>query len=196
MTVNLNTMRKSIDNNELNSSRPSPFKTMYLMASSPLNNRGNLMKPPEFSVVMSILPKWISVYRGTKSNNQEDKKSGLVITNNTLLFKNENIKQCCNFLKDLSKTKVLRYLKVMILNFALRAFNFNFYKKNLTTHQNYLSFPRGNSFLKQTLFYSLYEVSIGFDGTVFSKNDVGGHVWMRRQKNFRGRDLPGMMPCI
>ena len=57
MTVNLNTMRKSIDNNELNSSQPSPFRTRYFMASSPLNNGGNQMKLPVFFVVMSILLK-------------------------------------------------------------------------------------------------------------------------------------------
>ena len=34
--------------------------------------------------------------------------------------------------------------------------------------KNYLSFPSGKSFLKQMLFHSLYEVSIGFCGTVFS----------------------------
>ena len=69
ITVNLNAMRRSIDNNKLNSSWLSPFKTRYFMASpphpSPLNNWGNLIKPPECFVVMSIL-KWISVYRGDK----------------------------------------------------------------------------------------------------------------------------------
>ena len=48
---------------------------------------------------------------------------------------------------------------------------FIFYKKNITLPlppQNYLSFPRGKSFLKQMLFHSLYEVNIGFGGTVFS----------------------------
>ena len=68
----------------------------------------------------------------------------------------------------MSKTKVLRYLKVLISKFCPVPFNFNFYKKNITTHQNYLSFPRGKSFLKQMLFHSLYEVSIEFGGAFFS----------------------------
>ena len=34
--------------------------------------------------------------------------------------------------------------------------------------QNYLSFPRGKSFLNQMLFHSSYKVSIGFGGAVFS----------------------------
>ena len=58
--------------------------------------------------------------------------------------------------------------KSWFLYFALQTFNFNFYKKNITTPQNYLSFPRGKSFLKQMLFHSLYEANIGFGGTVFS----------------------------
>ena len=49
----------------------------------------------------------------------------------------------------------------------MRAFHFNFYKKNIINPQNYLSFPSGKSFLKQMLFNSLYKVSIGFGGTVF-----------------------------
>ena len=40
--------------------------------------------------------------------------------------------------------------------------------KNITTRQNYLSFPRGKSFLNQMLFHSSYKVSIGFGGAVFS----------------------------
>ena len=55
-------------------------------------------------------------------------------------------------------------------------FNFNFYKKNIWA-KNYLSFPSGKSFLKQMLFHSLYKVSIGFGGTFFSENDIGG-TWL------------------
>ena len=40
-----------------------------------------------------------------------------------------------------------------------------FVRRILPPPQNYLSFPRGKSFLKQMLFHSLYEVSIGFGGT-------------------------------
>ena len=49
------------------------------------------------------------------------------------------------------------------------------------TPQNYLSFLRGKSFLKQMLFHSLCEISIGFVGTLFLKNDID--VWMGGQKN-------------
>ena len=40
-----------------------------------------------------------------------------------------------------------------------------FVRRILPPPQNYLSFPRGKLFLKQMLFHSLYEVSIGFGGT-------------------------------
>ena len=73
------------------------------------------------------------------------------------------------------------------------AFNFNFYKKNITTTQNYLSFLSGKSFLKQMLYHSLYEVSIRYGGTVFSYNDVGRRLEWEDKKKFRG-DLPCMMP--
>ena len=86
----------------------------------------------------------------------------------------------------MSKTKILRYWKLWFLNFTLQTFNFNFYKKNITTSQNYLSFPSGNSFLKQMLFHSLYKVSIGSGGTVFSYNDVGGTCLNGGQKEFKG----------
>ena len=55
----------------------------------------------------------------------------------------------------------------MISEFCF-AGNFNFYKRILPPTQNYLSFPRGESFLKQIPFHNLYEVNIGFGGTVFS----------------------------
>ena len=48
------------------------------------------------------------------------------------------------------------------------------------TPQNYLSFLRGKSILKQMLFHSLCEISIGFVGTLFLKNDID--VWMGGQK--------------
>ena len=48
------------------------------------------------------------------------------------------------------------------------------------TPQNYLSFLGGKSFLKQMLFHSLCEISIGFVGTLFLKNDTD--VWMGGQK--------------
>ena len=54
------------------------------------------------------------------------------------------------------------------------AFNFNFCKKNITIPQNYLSFPRGKSFLKEMLFHSLYKVSTGFGRAVFLKIMLGG----------------------
>ena len=44
-------------------------------APSPLNNGGNVMKPPEFFVVMSIFLIWmrgITVYGVTKSNNLKE----------------------------------------------------------------------------------------------------------------------------
>ena len=40
-----------------------------------------------------------------------------------------------------------------------------FVRRILPPPQNYLSFPRGKSFLKQMLFHSLYEVSTEFGGT-------------------------------
>ena len=73
------------------------------------------------------------------------------------------------------KTKVWRYLKVLISKFCT-AFNFNFYKKSITTTQNCSSFARGKLFLKQMLFHSLYKVSIGFGGRVFSKKMILGNV--------------------
>ena len=56
------------------------------------------------------------------------------------------------------------------------AFNFNFYKKSITTTQNCLSFASGKLFLKQMLFHSLYKDSIGFGGRVFSKKMILGNV--------------------
>ena len=52
--------------------------------------------------------------------------------------------------------------------------------------QNYLSYARSKSFLKQMLFHSLYEVSIEFSGTVFSENDVVGTCLNGGQKNQLG----------
>ena len=48
-----------------------------------------------------------------------------------------------------------------------RAFNFNFYEKNITTSRNYSSFARVKSFPKQILFHSLCEVRVRFGWTVF-----------------------------
>ena len=39
--------------------------------------------------------------------------------------------------------------RIIINYFYFGAFNFNFYKKNITTTQKYLSLPRGKSILKQ-----------------------------------------------
>ena len=63
----------------------------------------------------------------------------------------------------MSKTKVLRYLKVMISKFCpVGHLILIFISRVLPPPQNYLSLPRGEQFLKQMLFHSLYEVSIGF----------------------------------
>ena len=65
--------------------------------------------------------------------------------------------------RNLSKTKVLKYLKVMISKFI-------FYKKNITLPlppQNYLSFPRGKSFLKQMLFHSYTKSALDSVGQFF-----------------------------
>ena len=75
------------------------------------------------------------------------------------------------------------------------AFNFNFYKKNFTNSQNYLSFPR------------VIHFSNKFSSTVYTKSvlDLVGQFFLKwcwgtclngRQKNFRGGwggNLPWMM---
>ena len=97
------------------------------------------------------------------------------------------------FFKKLSKTKVLRYLKIMISKFCPAGHLILIFIRKLSPPpQNYLSFPRGKSFLKQIPFHSLCKVNIGFGGTVFSENDV------ERTKKFQGGggNLPRMMPCI
>ena len=78
-------------------------------------------------------------------------------------------------------------------------FNFNFYKKNIWA-KNYMSFPIGKSFLKQMLFHSSYKVSIGFGGTFFSENDIGG-TWLngstkKFQRGGGGGNLPWIMPWL
>ena len=55
----------------------------------------------------------------------------------------------------------------------------------MTIPQNYLSFLRGKSFLKQALFHGFHEVSIGFGGTIFSKNDIGETRLNRGTKKFQ-----------
>ena len=60
--------------------------------------------------------------------------------------------------------------------FPSKVFNFNFYKKNITTPPELFDLYKGKSFLKRMLFHNLYEVNVGLGGTVFSENDVGGHV--------------------
>ena len=57
----------------LRENAPSPSRAAA--APSPLNNGGNVMKPPEFFVVMSIFLIWmrgITVYGVTKSNNLKE----------------------------------------------------------------------------------------------------------------------------
>ena len=85
---------------------------------------GESDQPLEFFVVISIFLNELKDKRiwETKSNNHKEGwggggvVGGLVITYKTL--QNKNMKQFCNFKENLSKTKVLRYLKVMISKFC------------------------------------------------------------------------------
>ena len=70
------------------------------------------------------------------------------------------------------KNNILRYLKVMTSKFCPAGL-FYFFKKNITTPQNYLSFARDKSFLQWMLFCSLNEVSIRPGWTVFIKMMLG-----------------------
>ena len=81
------------------------------------------------------------------------------------------------FKKKNSKTEILRYMKViskfcppgyLILIFIRRIFPLPPPPPPKKKKKKKKSFPSGKSFLKQVLFHSLSEVSIGFGGTVFS----------------------------
>ena len=94
--------------------------TRYInIASSPLNNGGGGIWWNLQNFLWSCQFSWnewgISVYGGTKLNNHKEGGGELSLI---ILFKNKNIKLCCNFLKNLPKTKVLRYSTVMISEFC------------------------------------------------------------------------------
>ena len=59
-------------------------------------------------------------------------------------------------------------MKVMISKFFSVGRLILIFIRTILPPPNYLNFPRGKSFLKQVSFHSLYKVSTGVDGAVFS----------------------------
>ena len=132
---------------------------------------GNLMKPPEFFVVMSIFLKWMGskFIRGGRGAGEE----GETKSNN-------------------HKIKVWRYLKVLISKFCTARHLILIFIKRVLPPLRTVWTLQGVSHFSNKCYSTVYTKSaLDFVGEFFQKNDIGEC----GDKKFNGENLPWMMPC-